>query len=153
MAAIKGIAVASTPPVAISNVVTKYNDNLYGLKFENHFADGVGFKSDIIGESRFTLNNNSIGPDSTFIRKNSMELTITYGMREVKDQYEVFAISPSKFVTIKDLDGAYIIKKQICPPTKIKHWGIGPQIGFGLTTDLKFKPYIGVGISYNLIRF
>ena len=153
MLAIKGIAVATTPPVAISNSVVKYNDKLYGLKFENHFVDGINFKSDIIGESRFTLNNNVIGPDSTFIRKNSMELSITYGMRENKDQYEVFAISPSKYVTIKDLDGAYVIKKQICQPAKIKHWGLGPSIGFGLTTDLKAAGYIGLSLQYNLIRF
>jgi len=36
---------------------------------------------------------------------------------------------------------------------KPKKYGIGLQIGWGLTKELKTSPYIGVGLSYNLIRF
>jgi len=37
-------------------------------------------------------------------------------------------------------------------PRKTKY-GIGVQVGWGLTKELKTSPYIGVGLSYNLIRF
>jgi hypothetical protein len=34
-----------------------------------------------------------------------------------------------------------------------KRFGIGIQAGYGITTQFKASPYIGVGISYNLFRF
>lgn len=33
-----------------------------------------------------------------------------------------------------------------------RRWGIGVQVGYGLTEG-GFVPYVGVGLSYNLIRF
>lgn len=36
---------------------------------------------------------------------------------------------------------------------KQKQWGVGPQLGVGVTTDGKFRPYIGVGIQWSPIRF
>lgn len=36
---------------------------------------------------------------------------------------------------------------------KQKRWGIGPQIGVGIDKNLKFTPYIGVGVSYNIFVF
>ena len=36
---------------------------------------------------------------------------------------------------------------------KPNKWGIGFQIGYGITKELKPTPYIGIGISRNLIRF
>ena len=39
--------------------------------------------------------------------------------------------------------------------TKPKRWGIGVQVGYGLTLtgSPKFAPYVGVGISYNIFNF
>ena len=36
---------------------------------------------------------------------------------------------------------------------KEKKWSIGPVIGVGFSTSGKITPYIGVGLSYNLIRW
>ena len=36
---------------------------------------------------------------------------------------------------------------------KTKRWGIGPQIGVGISPKGAAVPYVGVGISYNLIVF
>ena len=38
---------------------------------------------------------------------------------------------------------------------KSKRWGIGIQVGYGMTAAPRpeFHPYIGIGISYNFIRF
>ncbi len=35
---------------------------------------------------------------------------------------------------------------------KPKKWGIGPVVGVGVV-DNKFSPFIGVGVTYNLIQF
>lgn len=34
-----------------------------------------------------------------------------------------------------------------------KRWGIGLQVGYGVNPQGKFAPYLGVGISYNILRF
>lgn len=36
---------------------------------------------------------------------------------------------------------------------KQKRWGIGPQVGIGVTTDGKFRPYLGIGIQWSPIQF
>ena len=43
------------------------------------------------------------------------------------------------------------ITEKIVP--KPKHWGIGVQAGVGLNTQFKPMPYVGIGISYNIINF
>lgn len=49
---------------------------------------------------------------------------------------------PREVVTIKDYQ-------------KPKRWGVGIQVGYGMTLKGQphFSPYIGVGISYNLFSF
>ena len=39
--------------------------------------------------------------------------------------------------------------------SKPRRWGIGIQVGYGMTAAPRpeFHPYIGIGISYNFIRF
>jgi len=43
----------------------------------------------------------------------------------------------------------------ISAPPKPRRWGIGIQVGYGMTAAPRpeFHPYIGIGISYNFIRF
>lgn len=36
---------------------------------------------------------------------------------------------------------------------KVKRFGIGPVLGYGITSDFKSDIFIGVGLQYNLIRF
>lgn len=55
---------------------------------------------------------------------------------------------------INKLDTIIMYKDKIIeiPINKVKHWGIGVQLG--ATTDFKeVKPYVGIGVSYNVIRF
>ena len=49
-----------------------------------------------------------------------------------------------------------ITSTTIQPKHKSRRWGIGIQAGYGLTLHqniIKPTPYIGVGLSYNLLRF
>ena len=52
----------------------------------------------------------------------------------------LFFNSPVQTVRIKD---------------KPKRWGIGIQVGYGVTigSTPQFSPYVGVGISYNILNF
>ena len=46
-----------------------------------------------------------------------------------------------------------LITTTITVREKTKRWGIGPQIGVGLSPKGAGVPYVGVGISYNILSF
>jgi uncharacterized protein DUF6808 len=56
-------------------------------------------------------------------------------------------------VALKEKEAALKVESAVLVERnkRIKRWGIGAQAG--ATYDGETKPYIGVGISYNLIRF
>lgn len=77
--------------------------------------------------------------------------------RYIGDDYEAW-VSGYRPV----LDSIYVfpetryITEEIISATKSKRWGIGIQAGYGMALPggkPVFAPYVGVGISYNLIRF
>lgn len=62
----------------------------------------------------------------------------------------VYIKSKNPYVKFDEFTG-FTIPSNTKQPTK--RWGIGPQVGVGVTTDGKFRPYIGVGIQWSPIRF
>lgn len=46
-----------------------------------------------------------------------------------------------------------VITTTLTVKEKAKRWGIGPQIGVGVSPKGAAVPYIGIGFSYNLIVF
>ena len=46
----------------------------------------------------------------------------------------------------------FLPTKTIIPKTSPKRWGIGIQAGYGASED-GLSPYIGIGVTYSLIRF
>lgn len=55
------------------------------------------------------------------------------------------------------LDSINIYQKSIIETYRIrdppKRWGLGIQVGAGYCNDNKIKPYIGLGISYNILTW
>lgn len=89
---------------------------------------------------------------------NSLEIpgTLTIDIVEKNKQLTVIGKTDNPYISITNADGVVIdptkssvIKSYFKP----KRWNIGPQVGVGLSSDLKFRPYIGVGISYGLFQF
>lgn len=139
--------------------------NYYGLKFNSEYID-EGFEQKIVGTSKFHVIPNeetkkwNIIPDpTTVLDTNLVKLKMTYGFKETKDQYQVFATTQSNKIKVTGLEGGYIINKQpLPPPSKKKKWGIGPQIGYGLNTypnleNPSFGWSVGVGIHYDIIQW
>lgn len=56
--------------------------------------------------------------------------------------------SPDKNLKINGVEN---FTKDITTPAN--KFGLGVQAGYGLSSDMKVAPYIGLGVSYNLIRF
>ena len=87
-----------------------------------------------------------VTPDSV-----SVEIPITQKVYET-DRYRavVSGYKPS-------LDDIYIYQPTqiVQVKSKPKRWGVGIQVGYGVTLKKtpQFSPYVGVGVSYNLFQF
>lgn len=164
IAAIDSKVKVEIPAVAAGNelVTVDASKNLYGLNFKKPYKD-PGFEQELEGQSRFkaSYNNNKwlLEPDSTIFTKNSITIDIKYGFRDLKDKYEVFAISPSPIIKFNQLDGVYILDKQPTPmPVKPKRWGFGPYVGAGLNTDFnlsnpRFGWSMGFSVHYDIFQW
>lgn len=138
--------------------------NYYGLKFKSEYFD-EGFEQKITGMSKFHVIPNeknktwNIVPDPiTVLDTNFVAIKMTYGFKETKNQYQVFATTKSDKIKVTGLEGGYIIDKQPLPgPVKPKKWSLGPYVGYGLSADpnntAQFGWNIGFGIHYNIIRW
>lgn len=136
--------------------------NYYGLNFSSKYSDD-GFEQKISGISKFHVIPNeatkkwNIVPDpTTVLDTNFVSIKMTYGFKETKNQYQVFATTKSDKIKVVGLEGGYIIDKQPSPPpVKVKKWGFGPYVGYGL--DIKQTPSfgwnVGVGVHYNIFRW
>ncbi len=159
-ALIKGSLTANSGDVIISNELKSYPDGkTYGLLFEKTKIDS-GMVWNIKGESKFKFDNNTIFPGQTEIFNNQLKLKIVLGFKENDKNYEVFARSANPNVTFDDLSGVMLIPKKadplLTPPAKNKKFGIGLQVGYGVgfpNKQLTLVPYVGIGLSYNLIKF
>ena len=161
---IDGKVTVVTKDVIMSNTLKKYPDGkTFGLLFNKDFDKKDGYTFSIKGESKFMKVNDTIFPGATDILESKSNLELFMGFKEDDKQYNVFARSKNKNVIIDSLSGVLIIPKpdktdplQVTPP-KPKRFGVGFQVGcgFGLVKSQVFLtlPYIGVGISYNIIRF
>lgn len=69
----------------------------------------------------------------------------------------VLSVSSSNpYVNVTNIDGSVIDLNAYNSYQKPKLFGIGLHVGYGLSTNngvVFLSPYIGVGLSYNLIRF
>lgn len=164
IAALKTDAKTDLGGITTLNNLTMIDSNYYGLNFNNFYKD-PGFEQRLAGSSKFYILPDeknmkwTIIPDSTVFDINTSNIKVTYGFKEEKGVYKVFAISQSPKVTFDDLTGGYIINNQPTPsPTKIKRWGLGPYFGAGLGTTFngsapQFGWSVGVSINYDLFQF
>ncbi len=97
----------------------------------------------------------------------SIDTLVTVSRGETKDSIEVVLPITQKIYEDSTyrayvsgyhpaLDSINIFRRNevvyIRSPTKPKRWGIGIQVGYGITPK-RAEPYIGIGISYNLFSF
>ena len=81
---------------------------------------------------------------------------VTLDVIEKDNNFKFIGITDNPYVSITDFNGAVIDPKTsdvLKKCFKQKRWGIGPQVGIGVSRDLKLSPYIGVGIQYSVFTF
>ena len=82
---------------------------------------------------------------------------MTVDVIEQKDgTMKIIGKTDNPYVNICNIDGVVINptkSKAISSQFRQKRFSIGPHIGIGVNPDLKFTPYIGIGVSYGIINF
>lgn len=131
-------------------------DSVYSPGNERHLASETWFK---------------FLSDTTLIDYNSIKIKITKdinkfslitGLEEDKETnlLKIFVRSDYPGFTVSKIDGVIIDPQKsdlIKSYFPTKKFGIGFQVGYGLGANnngiIRLGPYLGIGISYNLIRF
>lgn len=83
-----------------------------------------------------------------------MDLIIT--KKKEDDKLILSASSSNPYINVTNIEGSIIDINAYNSYQKSKPFGIGIQAGYGLSTNngvVFLSPYIGVGISYNIIKF
>ena len=139
-------------PLELTSDLKLLGPNHYGLSFkdstENKYIEGISrFKLDTTG------NLINIKADGTSILRNEFSFELTVGFTENDKQYDIFVTPSNPNIKIKNITGAIIPKNLNVLPIKKKKFGLGPQISYGINVRGERSLYVGIGISYNLIRF
>ena len=74
---------------------------------------------------------------------------------ESKNEYSIFVNNKKGYVEVQSLNPYSKVEdiKMYSNKIKRKRFGLGVHVGYGMTSDLQLRPYLGLGISYNLINF
>ena len=86
-----------------------------------------------------TINNTVALPVEQKIYKDSNYTAYISGFYPKLDSISVYNRMETKYITIQNT-------------YKVKRWGLGIQVGYGLYKS-GFTPYLGIGLSYNIINF
>lgn len=111
-------------------VLIREGDNLYHIKYKNEWINyDMG-----------------IGVDST-----SFDLKVTNKYATIlkydkgKPYVDVINYNPYSETTV--------LRSYLVSIPKSKNWGVGFSVGVGISTNLTPKPYIGIGVNYNILKF
>jgi hypothetical protein len=78
-------------------------------------------------------------------------------MRINADIYTEYVRKENKYLVTVTSTNPYLkvaeLKSQKFDAVKPKKYGLGVQFGYGISSSLKPSPFIGIGMSYNFIRF
>lgn len=80
-----------------------------------------------------------------FKLKVTNEYSAVIGYYKRKPFVDVINYNPYSTITV-------LRTYQVAAP-RDKRWGVGLSIGAGFATDFKVRPYIGVGVNYNILKF
>lgn len=92
----------------------------------------------------------------TRINKLQVNSDFLFDVVDNGEKLEVLVRSTNPYINVTGMQSVMIDPKQsktIKQYFKPKRWGLGVQLGVGIDKQLQFTPYIGIGLSYNLIVF
>lgn len=128
--------ISDKAPTKIIEKDTVYQDNLVYIYPEyRHIYNNKWYNAE-------SITNKDTGFLSIKIR-NEYDVSVELGARG----YVAVVTSHNPYTQTKE------VRSVIIPKDSPKKFGIGIQGGYGFSTDFKPKPYVGVGISYSILRW
>lgn len=126
--------------------------DLKDYKYEWSAKDSTWYT--LRGETTFT--GRDVRNFNARIPEFKMNSNLTLDVIDEKENLRVIAKTDNPYINVSDIQSVVIDPRKSPTLKKYfpqKRWGIGPQVGIGLTGDLKFRPYIGIGIQYSIFNF
>lgn len=77
-----------------------------------------------------------------------LENEYTVSLVKKKKKYEAIVKNYNPYSSVSEISA---VSLQGFP--RPKKFGLGVQLGYGINSSFRIQPYIGVGVSYNIIRF
>lgn len=89
----------------------------------------------------------------TIIKTDSVYVELPITQKEYRDSLYHAWVSgyEPNLDSINVFQHTVTVTETVRPPTK--RWGLGVQVGAGYNTGNKIQPYIGIGISYNILTW
>ena len=103
-----------------------------------------------------TLVHNDFSEFTTTLNNLTVNSQMTMDVIDDGKNLQVITKSNNPYVNVTGMQSVMIDprnSKTLKKYFKQKRWGIGPSIGVGVDKDLKFTPYIGVSLNYNVFSF
>lgn len=141
-------------PTTTVTTIAKYGKFNYGLNWCFDTTYNKDNSRVIEGETMVYVDSLIVIPGLTYLKKDNIKFNLITGIKENKDNLEIFVKSDYPGFYVSKLDGAIVdIKPLIKKYVKPKRFSIGPYIGAGINGNLKPSIQIGIGINYSLIQF
>lgn len=122
-------------PVPVDSCVIKYVTDTLPLAGASEYAL-IGDTTALV-EKSVTDSATVIIPITQKVYEDSLFRAYVSGYHPALDSIEIYRKSETIYIR---------------SPTKPKRWSVGIQAGLGLTPN-NIQPYIGVGVSYNILSF
>lgn len=145
-------ATVITDTVFIENEInTDTNTNLNSLSWEYYKAYNENNSRFIKGQSRFMIDTSdlTIIDKGTIISEDKMNISLTTGLNELDESFQIFVKTDYPGITFSNIDGAILDKKRFMKQTQ-PSWIFGPSVYVGLGVDPLNRtagPQVGIGLS------
>ncbi len=150
------IQLKNAQPIYLTDTFYVFNNDSILVKWQKYEQYDTNNYRKLRGETTLYKKDSVITNTKTILYEDVLGLSLTTGLREIDDKITIFVTSKYPGFNVTKLEGAEIdpdsnpIFKNFVQ--KKKPWGIGVQVGGGFGLN-GITPYVGVGISYNIIRF
>jgi hypothetical protein len=137
--------------IEVETFVTKIDSNTFKLDWEYDSTFSVGNYQKMAGTTVFDFDNGTVSNALTSINTNTFGLKLTTGLKEGKDNYEIFITSDYPGFIATDIQGAIIDKKMV--QSNESAVVIGPSIGYGIVFGggtVSYGVTVGFNVTYNL---
>lgn len=127
-------------PVPVDSVVVRYTTEVLPVANQSSGENKTSIAESVVDTMLMVSPRDSVAvtiPITQKVYEDSTFRAYVSGYKSALDSIEIYRKSETIYIR---------------SPTKQKRWSVGIQAGLGVTPN-NIQPYIGVGISYNILSF